>query len=207
MRSKLFLSYSRADSKWRERFCRQLHALVMPDDLWVDLQSIEGGQDWESRIDEALAEARCALVLVTPAYLDLDSYSRRELGRLAQEQQRGLVLLPVLVADCPWQSVPALAKVQFLRWQGGTRRVPADLGEREELKPLDEAGRNLDRAVVELCEQVKKTLGVVAQTTPQQMDELAADVRRVLGGQVNLDEPIHSGEFSVLYRARLGGEP
>jgi serine/threonine protein kinase len=207
VRTKLFVSYSKGDAAWRDRFLRHLKTvLVLGEDLWVDLASLEPGAEWERQISEALAESRCALVLVTPNYLELGRFARTELARLIDEQQRGLVLLPVLVEHCAWSNEEALASLQFVRWQAQARLADST---RDELRALTEAGESaaVDRAVIEICEQVRRSLGLVGQTTREQRDRLFEDTRRVLGETVVLDESVHAGDYSVVYRGRLGTEP
>ena len=94
LRCKLFLSYSKADTEWRDAFLRQLKAMFVSDELWVDGASIPPGADWAAEIDRTMAQTRCALLLLTPAYLDNSRYARRELARLLAHGP-GLKLLPV----------------------------------------------------------------------------------------------------------------
>ena len=205
LRTKLFLSYSKADAAWRDRFREHLNTLVPADELWIDCKDIQSGAQWSDEITAAIAEAKCALLLLTPSYLNRESFARRELERLIDEQTKGLILLPVLVADCAWPDVPGLNLNQFMRGRGGTRLEPADGGPREGLRPLEQAEQT-DLAVVEMCQHVKAALGVVAQTTSLQMDQLLTDTQRALGDRVSLGEPMHSGDFSVVYRGDLFGK-
>jgi hemoglobin-like flavoprotein len=205
LRTKLFLSYSNADARWCDLFRRHLRTLVSPDELWIDRSAIPAGSPFAPEITEGIAKARCALILVTPSYLDQGNFARSELDALVAEQARGLTLLPVLVEECAWPSVPALARLQFVRWQGDKWFVEAETGPRAALRPLKGAGEFEDRAVIEICDVVKKTLGVVAQATPVQIDEMVAGIRQSLGNDVEL-EAVHSGDFSVVYRARRGDD-
>lgn len=205
LRKKLFLSYSRADDAWRELFRKHLKTVVDAAEIWVDDTSIQAGANWNEEIGNALAISRCALILLTPQYLDRSSYSHTELQLLIEEEKRGLTLLPVLIEDCDWEPVGSLGEHQFLRWPGGTWRVATVNGERETLRPLSNEDEHRERAIVQICEQVKKALGVVAQVTTTQFDELANRVRNVLGIDTAL-ESLHSGDFSVVYRAKMGSQ-
>lgn len=201
LRSRLFLSYSKADAAWRDKFQRQLNAMLASSDLWIDCADIAWGANWEAEIDAAISQARCALVLLTPAYLDNSHYARRELQRLLA-QAPALKLLPVLVEDCPWASVEQLDHTQLVRWPGGVRQVD---GGREELAPLAEA-KYPDRSIIDICERARKELGVVGQTRPEQMDALFAATQKALDKSVELQEAVHSGTFSVVYRATMHDE-
>jgi TIR domain/Protein tyrosine and serine/threonine kinase len=201
LRSKLFLSYSRADSTWRDAFKRQLSAMFVSDDLWVDTDDIPWGSNWEPQITRAIGQARCALLLLTPEYLDTSSYARREL-MLLLAQAPPLKLLPVLVEDCPWQLVAELQQTQLLRWPGGVRVV----GEgREELAPLAQAP-DRDHAIIDICQRARKEMGVVGQTLPDQIDALHQATQAAVGDSVELGPAVYSGTFSVVYRARLHDE-
>ncbi|WP_280151336.1 TIR domain-containing protein [Piscinibacter sp. XHJ-5] len=201
LRSKLFLSYSKADTEWRDAFQRQLSAMFVSDDLWIDCESIPWGGDWEHEIRRAIAGARCALVLLTPAYLDIGRYARRELALLLA-QSPPLKVLPVLVEDCPWSAVDKLERTQLVRWPGGVRVV----GEgREEIAPLAESPHR-DRSIIDICERARKEMGVVGQTRPEQMDALFDATQDALSEGIELQEAVHSGTFSVVYRAKLHDE-
>lgn len=207
MRTKLFLSYSKGDPRWRDLFMRHLKTmLLVGEELWVDLASIEDGSEWREEINRALPESRCALLLVTPNYLEKGKFSREELSMLAAEQSAGLTLLPVLVERCIWREEPILSPLQFVRWWNPMAPVSGAAGEHEDIRALSEAGdeASTDRAVITICERVIKSMGVVGQTTPQERDDLFEATKRTLGSTVTLQEAVHSGDFSVVYRGKLG---
>ncbi len=205
MRSKLFLSYSRDDKKWRDRFLRHLKGIFpVGEDLWVDAVSIEAGALWEEEIRKALSESRCALALLTPSYLDCQRYARRELDMAIEQRADDLQVIPVLAEPCLWDAIASLAAHQFVRW--------GDDAHRDELRPLTAAGddeRAIDVAVLEICQVVGKKLGVMGQTTPQQRDRLFEQTKQLLQGRVDLETSmIHSGDFAVVYRGTSSeGEP
>jgi len=201
LRSKLFLSYSKADTAWRDAFQRQLSAIFVSDELWIDGDAIPWGADWEREIQRAIGRARCALVLLTPAYLDTGHYARRELDLLLAQAPR-LKVLPVLVEDCPWQTVEGLDRTQLVRWPGGVRLVGDG---REDLAPLAESPHR-DRSIIDICERARKEMGVVGQARPEQIDALFQTTQHALSGDVELQEAVHSGAFSVVYRATLHDE-
>jgi hemoglobin-like flavoprotein len=201
LRSRLFLSYSKADAAWRDAFQRQLAAMFVSDDLWIDGDAIPWGADWEREIQRAIGSARCALLLLTPQYLDQAHYARRELEQILAQSPR-LKVLPVLVEDCAWQAVEGLDHRQFVRWAGGVRLVG---GTREELAPLSESPHR-DRSIIDICERARKELGVVGQARPEQIDALFGTTQQALNSDIELQEAVHSGMFSVVYRATLHDE-
>ena len=206
MRSKLFLSYSNKDSKWRDRFIEHLKGLFAGDTLWYDQDDgdIAPGSRWAEKIDTALRDARCALLLLTPNYLDCSGYARKELEMALNQQESGLTLLPVLVEPCAWQGIELLRAVQFIRWpdaNNGSGDIPA----------LSEVGgaapTAIDRVVIDICMQVSKAVGVVGQTTATQRDQLFNETRKVLGERVELNGAmVHSGDFSVVYSGTFEGD-
>lgn len=206
LRTKLFVSYSRGDASWLELFKLHLRTVVPPDDLWIDVSGgIEAGRPFAAEIEKGIAQSRCALILVTPKYLDLGTFAVHELARLIEEQAHGLTLLPVLVDDCSWQSLPQLAGLQFVLWQGAIGPVNGETGPRAAIRPLSGAGHRRDRAVIEICEEVKKQLGLVGLATQVQIDAMVSGIRTSLGSAVEL-EAVHTGDFSVVYRAQNGGD-
>jgi serine/threonine protein kinase len=229
MQTKLFLSYSRGDAQWRDRFLRHLKTMVSLESLWVDKDSIAEGADWESQLNAAVPNTRCALLLLTPQYLAHGSFANdRELDLLMSARENGLNLLPVLVEPCAWEDRPALAKIELLRWQNSSKRIQTDAGLREVMRALSEAGENesegsrdsaVDRAVMEVCEHVKKAFGVWGQITTPQREQLSdrtrSAVERAVGQATAAGsgsapsfekDPIHAGDFTVVYRAEVDGQ-
>jgi hemoglobin-like flavoprotein len=203
LRTKLFLSYSKVNSKWRDAFESQLRTLFDSEHLWIDRESLVGGEPWGPAIEKAIEQSRCALVLVTPDYLDRGSYSRKEFEYLLK-QMPDLIVLPVLVDDCPWQEIEDLSETQFLRWGNDDERI---VGGRATLAPLPAlTSHKCKPAIVRICGDVKKQLGVVGQARKDQLDALFAATQARLG-EIQLEQnAVHSGTFSVIYRGTLHGD-
>ncbi len=221
MRTKLFFSYSNSDSNpttdWRGLFLRYLQTMVsFKAGLWVDSASIEAGSDWNERIEAAIAESKCAMLLLTNEYLKVGSFTNdHELPKLLKSP--GLKLLPVLVEPCPWEQRPDLCKLEFVPWRNDRRALKDGEGEHRVLRALSEAGddaqtqaaqrSDVERAVMEVCEYVRRAFGVAGQITGQQGNDLLEETKDALIDQVALEtEPIHTGDFTVVYRGTLNGE-
>jgi hypothetical protein len=77
------------------RHLRSLRGLGISS--WIDSQ-IAPGQRWESEIKRALSEAKVAVCLVSPSFVDSDFITRVELPALLKaEMDRGLRVYPVFV--------------------------------------------------------------------------------------------------------------
>ena len=109
----VFISYSRDDAAWAQRF-RVLLVRRKHLRLWDD-STIRVGDEWHPAIEEAIGHSRVALVLVSADYLASDYIMERELPALLE---RDVLLAPMLVGDCFWSVVPELAAVQWLHDPG-----------------------------------------------------------------------------------------
>jgi hypothetical protein len=219
-RCTLFVSYSKADVAWRDMFLRHLRESFAHDLLWVDRESIDAGADGGESIKQAARRAKCALLLLTPAYLDCDHFARKdELPMLLDEQRRGLELLPVLVEPCNWEQVLGRPGPQLVGWPGD-ELLPGEAGPRADKRAVSEAGmesgvaRETDaarnRAVLAVCDVVSNKFGVSRRLSVRQHVALPGQTERAFEGHGRLtveDEPSYSGEFAMVYRGRLNGEP
>ena len=118
VRSQVFISYSHQDTSWLERL--QVHLTPGERDglfaYWDDTR-IQPGDRWRDEIEQALANARVAVLLVSADFLASDFIARNELPPLLERaQQGGVRILPVIVSPCryaasklaPFQAVNAL---------------------------------------------------------------------------------------------------
>ena len=220
MREKLFLSYSTGDAEWRDRFLKHMRTMLSERQLFVDKQSLRDGADWKTQLAEELARSKCALLLLTPQYLEVGNFAQdEELPRLLEEHQKpdGLKLLPVLVENCAYTGRPELARLQLVGWDNNTKSVKRGTDTREVIRALKEAGDEastsragesaIDQAVKEVCERVKKEFGVIGQITHQQREHLFEKTQRALQSKgVTLEESIHGGDFALIYRGKYEGQ-
>ncbi len=108
----VFVSYAHEDQAWRQRFEVLLTPLVRRHGLtvWTD-QAIGPGRRWRPEIDTAISRSQVALLLVSADFLASDFIIDHELPALLRHRVR---LAPVLIGACRWQTVPELARVQWL---------------------------------------------------------------------------------------------
>ena len=115
MRTKVFISYSHKDERWRERLVEQLQVLEKQGllQVWDDTR-IGAGDDWYKRINEAMLECRVAVLLISSSFLTSDFILEEEVPKLIDcHEDDGMSVVPLLVRACPWQEVKWLARLQL----------------------------------------------------------------------------------------------
>jgi WD40 repeat protein len=118
----LFVSYAREDKELCRRLVLML-GLVLKGrgyEVWWDQVMVAG--PWRDQIDGPLQRAAAGLVLVSEHSLTSPFIMEEELPRLLDR----VVVAPVYGRPCPWEAVPAIARLQFL---GSTERALAELDE------------------------------------------------------------------------------
>jgi WD40 repeat protein len=106
----VFLSYSHKDEIWKDRL--KTHLGVLEIDAWDD-RRIEGGADWFEEIQEALARASVAILLISADFLTSEFILSQEVPKLLERRSReGLPVIPVVVRTCAWKRVEWLERIQ-----------------------------------------------------------------------------------------------
>ena len=149
MRDRVFISYSRDDEVWFERFRTHLGPYVRSGSigLWDDTQ-IGPGEKWEEKINEALLRTKVALLLVTPNYLNSDFINSTELPHfVAAAERKELTILWVPVSPASVEET-ALDNYQSAHPRAMERPLAA----------IDDPAE-LDQAIKEICQAVKKAIG------------------------------------------------
>lgn len=76
-------------------------------------RQIAVGDSWLPRIEEAIAAAKVAILLVSSDFLISEFVCRQEIPRFLQRRAAdGLRVVPLVVEPCPWQAVGWLANLQ-----------------------------------------------------------------------------------------------
>lgn len=113
-RPKVFVSYSHKDEDWKDRLVAHLNVLEREGalDVWND-QRIGAGDDWRPEIEEAIAHATIAILIISKDFLISKFIREQELTRiLSRRSRRELRVIPVIAEPCAWQAVEALQGIQ-----------------------------------------------------------------------------------------------
>ncbi|MBK9748325.1 MAG: TIR domain-containing protein [Chloroflexi bacterium] len=90
-----FISYSSADRVLAEGLVSQLRAAHYQ--VWIDVEGIPGGAQWEQEINRALSQSDACLVLVTPDSV-VSAWVKQEI-EIARAQ--GKIVIPLLMRAIP----------------------------------------------------------------------------------------------------------
>ena len=115
MKPTVFVSYSHKDETWKDRLVTQLGVLQQEGllDLWDD-RRIGAGEDWEKEIEEAMAKAKVAILLVSADFLTSKFIRGTEVPTfLKQRDEEGMRIFPIIVKPCAWKQVNWLSRMNL----------------------------------------------------------------------------------------------
>jgi hypothetical protein len=163
----VFISYRRKDTDGHAgRLAEDLRARYGEEQVFIDVDSIGGGVDFEQRIEHALDVSDVAFVLIGDEWLgrregaparieEPDDWVRREVATVLRRAD--VIVVPVLVEGAPLPTAEEL---------------PTDLDRLPRLQASDLTTRNWEYELARLCEIVERAAPDVA----------GGPVRRLLRG-------------------------
>jgi TIR domain len=115
----IFVSYAHEDSNWFEKgslMPRLIQSLEhINAEVWYDKGRIGGADIWREEIEKAIDHAHIAILLVSQSFINSDFIMHVELPRLARKaDEKRLVIFPILVGYCNWESIEAISRPQML---------------------------------------------------------------------------------------------
>ncbi len=111
----VFISYSHKDETCKDRLVSHLGVLQHEGllDLWDD-RRIGGGEDWEKEIEEAMAKANVAILLVSRHFLTSKFILGTEVPTfLKRRDEEGMRIFPIIAESCAWKQVKWLSRMNL----------------------------------------------------------------------------------------------
>src|SRR5262245_20474349 len=96
----VFISYSHQDEAWKNKLLPHLHAL---EQAGVGLRvlhdrKIDAGDQWYPEIQDAMANAAAAILLISPDFLASRFCIQEEVpALLKRHEEQGMLLIPILI--------------------------------------------------------------------------------------------------------------
>ena len=142
----VFVSYSHRDREWKDRLVHHLEVLEREGllDVWED-NRIAAGANWRQEIEQAIAKAKVAVLLVSVDFLRSDFIRKTEVPEfLERRKAEGLHVFPVITRSCTWEKVQEIASIQARPRDG--RALASFRGDRRD-QELAEIAREILRLV------------------------------------------------------------
>lgn len=111
----VFISYSHKDEEWKDRLVAHLGVAQQQGLLfaWED-RLIGGGEDWYTKIQDAMNAASVAVLLVSFNSLTSNFILHEEVKRLLQRRdEEGLHIFPIIIKPCDWEAVTWLSRMNL----------------------------------------------------------------------------------------------
>lgn len=112
----IFVSYSHMDTAYLERLKIHLRPFEKKGqiDLWEDTK-IKAGEKWKDKINAALEKSVIAILLISADFMASDFIVDNELPPLLKAaEEKGKVILPLIVKPCRFTSDENLSKFQAI---------------------------------------------------------------------------------------------
>lgn len=117
---KIFIIYSREDEQFKKDLQKHLLPLERNGeiDVWSD-REILAGEEWDAAIKQQLKTANVILPLISSNYFFSDYIHEVEIKEALQRHENGeVIIVPIIVGACIWESDPTISKLQVLPKDG-----------------------------------------------------------------------------------------
>ncbi|MFC1713188.1 TIR domain-containing protein [Candidatus Poribacteria bacterium] len=116
----VFISYSHKDEKWKDRLLPQLKVLQQQGRIVIwDDRKIDAGDQWYDEIGQAVDRAAVVVCLISADFLASDFVTKEEVPHLLERRERdGMIIIPVLLHECLWETVTWVEKTQMIPRDG-----------------------------------------------------------------------------------------
>ena len=138
MKVKVFIGYSHQDKRYLRdtSLLGYLKALENEGlvEFWHD-ERITTGNLWDKEVQTKITESNVALLLISQAFLNSSYIQNEEIPRfLEQRRSQGMIIFPIILSACDWESHRWLKETQFLPRDGkNIERDYRNRGRRDEL--------------------------------------------------------------------------
>ena len=112
---KIFVSYSHADEKWKDRLVKHLKVIQNQNQqsVWDDSQILAGGR-WRKEIETVINAADGAILLISADFLTSEFILKQEVPRLLKRWENDEIkIFPLIVEHCAWDQVDWLNKLRL----------------------------------------------------------------------------------------------
>ncbi|WP_433836275.1 toll/interleukin-1 receptor domain-containing protein [Flavobacterium anhuiense] len=131
-RTKVFVSYSHADSEFLDDIKRHFKPFLKNIEFWDDTH-IKPGQKWQDEIKKNIESCKVAILLVSTDFLGSEFISAHEIPPLLKAaEENGATILTVILKPCLIEEFKDLNQYQFVN-PPSKPVIKLDYAEKEEL--------------------------------------------------------------------------
>lgn len=115
-RTNVFISYSHNDARWLKRLRLHLKPLLNDQEVnvWDDTK-IRPGSEWRAEIEQAIAQTKIAVLLVSADFLGSEFITRHEIPPLLNAAEKdGAIILSLIIDASSFDQIDSLYRYQAL---------------------------------------------------------------------------------------------
>jgi TIR domain len=198
-RSGVFVSYSREDREWVDRLQTHLAPYLRGETFYVwDDAKIPAGTNWKTEIDTALAQARVAVLLVSPEFLASEYVSKVELPAILGRAGADLAVLWIPIRPSAYEVTP----LKHYQAAHDPSQPLAGLPRPKQDEALVAISRKIAAA-----ESMAEAIPSKLKNASQLLGPLTLDVQSRTGRQAEAESRTDSLRLSVRFPKALSSKP